>query len=159
MFCADTRGVLAHLDTSSPIGTKEVSILALTALARGARLDDFETGDVFAKVAAMRPPVPADQADSVRRLGQVLRPHLLARPAPTALAAVAGDHLEQWLSAFHDTGSQLADLAATGVLHRGLRSVLAQVVIFHWNRLSLSGGTQSALACAAVHALLPGDQP
>ena len=159
LFCADTRGILSHLATPGGLGVREASILALAAMARGARLDMFETGDMFAKIGSLRPPVPADRADEVRHLADVLRPHLLAHPDPAALSPVAGDHLEAWLAAFHTTGSQLADLAATGRLHRGLRSVLAQIVIFHWNRLSLSVGTQTALSAAAVHALLPGDQP
>lgn len=159
LFCADTRGVLAHLASPGGLGAKEASILALAALARGARLDMFETGDMFARIASLRPPVPAERAGEVRHLADGLRPHLLAHPDPAGLAPVAGDHLEAWISAFHTAGSQLAGLAATGRLHRGLRSVLAQIVIFHWNRLGLSVGTQTALSAAAVHALLPGDQP
>ncbi|PUB32589.1 thiopeptide-type bacteriocin biosynthesis protein [Promicromonospora sp. AC04] len=159
LFCADTRGILTHLASPSGLGIKEASVLAMAAMARGARLDMFETGDMFAKIASLRPPVPAERADEVRHLAGVLRPHLLAHPDPAALSPVAGDHLEAWVVAFHTAGSQLADLAATGRLHRGLRSVLAQIVIFHWNRLGLSVGTQTALSAAAVHALLPGDQP
>lgn len=157
LFCADTRGVLAHRAGPEGLGAREASLLALTALARGARLDMFETGDMFAKVAALRPPVPADRAEEVRHLATALRPHLLAHPDPAALATLVGDHLEPWVTAFETAGSQLADLASTGRLHRGLRSVLAQVVIFHWNRLGLSVGAQTALAGAAVHALLPGN--
>ncbi|MFJ3405434.1 thiopeptide-type bacteriocin biosynthesis protein [Promicromonospora sp. NPDC090134] len=159
LFCADTRGILEHRASPGGLGVKEATIAALAALARGARLDMFETGDMFAKIASLRPPVPAKRVEEVRRLADLLRPHLLAHPDPAALAPVAGDHLEPWVGAFHTAGSQLADLAATGQLRRGLRSVLAQIVIFHWNRLSLSVGTQTALSAAAVHALLPGDQP
>ncbi|GAA4720434.1 thiopeptide-type bacteriocin biosynthesis domain-containing protein [Promicromonospora umidemergens] len=157
LFCADTRGVLAHRAGPKGLGSRETSVLALAGLARGARLDMFETGDMFAKVAALRPPVPVERAEEVRHLAEALRPHLLAHPDPAELALIVGDHLELWMTAFQAAGSQLADLASTGHLQRGLRSVLAQVVIFHWNRLDLSVGAQTALAGAAVHALLPGD--
>lgn len=110
LFCADTRGILAHLSSPGGLGTKEASILALATLARGARLDMFETADLFGKVASLRPPVPADRADEVRHLAQTLRPHLLTHPDPTALTPVAGDYLEDWLGAFDTAGSQLADL-------------------------------------------------
>lgn len=159
LFCADTRGALAHLATDSTLGPREASFVLLGALTRGARLDAFETADVFAKVAALRPPVRDDKAGAVRRLAARLRPLLLTRPDTTTLAGTAGAHIGPWADAFGTAGSRLADLAATGRLHRGLRSVLAQVVIFHWNRLALTGTAQAALAGAAVHALLPGDNP
>jgi hypothetical protein len=40
---------------------------------------------------------------------------------------------------------------------RGLRAVLAHVVIFHWNRLGLPAVTQATLARAAASACLPED--
>src|SRR5699024_1537362 len=142
LFCADTTGVLTHLASGSVLGRKEVSLVLLSTLTRGARPDPFETADVFAKVAVRRPPVAPHQAIHVRRRAAVMRPHLVGRPNLDELAARAGTHLTTWAASFGQAGSLLADLAATGRLSRGLRSVLAQTVIFHWNRLGLSATEQ-----------------
>jgi hypothetical protein len=47
------------------------------------------------------------------------------------------------------------DAAVTGSLDRGLRSILAQIMIFHSNRLGLSAQAQGVLAHAAKAAVLP----
>ncbi len=57
--------------------------------------------------------------------------------------------LADWAAAFDNTGKELADLALNGVLQRGLRAVLAQHVIFAWNRLGLPHATQSLLSNTA----------
>ena len=53
LFCADSRAVLryAHLD-KPPIGRRELSVLLTIALLNAARLDWFEHGDVFARIAS-----------------------------------------------------------------------------------------------------------
>ncbi|QKG20105.1 hypothetical protein ACTIVE_1741 [Actinomadura verrucosospora] len=61
LFCADSRGVLEYVRTPAPgIGRRELSIILLHALLRGAGLDWFERGDVFHRVAQLRttPPDP-----------------------------------------------------------------------------------------------------
>jgi len=60
-----------------------------------------------------------------------------------------------WRCAFEEAGKHFADAASSGALTRGLRAVLAQVVIFHWNRLGLSAATQALLADAAARACIP----
>ena len=53
VFCADSPAALAA--TGTP-GGKERAILLIAAMTRAAALDPFETGDVWAKLAALRPP-------------------------------------------------------------------------------------------------------
>jgi thiopeptide-type bacteriocin biosynthesis protein len=55
----------------------------------------------------------------------------------------------EWAAAYATAGRELASLAATGHLHRGLRDVLAHHVIFAWNRLGLPYTTQAILAATA----------
>ncbi|MEU5994215.1 thiopeptide-type bacteriocin biosynthesis protein [Spirillospora sp. NPDC047418] len=159
VFCADSQGVLNYArHESSDVGRRELSIILLYALLQGAGLDWFENGDVFDRVACLRPPSPnpispdaADNlADNVRALiniaAQPTDPILtLSGPAESALA---------WRDAFRASGQRLGAAAAAGQLDRGLRSVLTHVVIFHWNRLGLSATTQGILARAAAAAFL-----
>ncbi|MEV6033541.1 thiopeptide-type bacteriocin biosynthesis protein [Nonomuraea sp. NPDC052116] len=160
LFYADSLGVLDYVRQNSPdLGRRELSIVLLHALLRAAGLDMFECGDVFARVAQLRP-APAD-ADTgrVEKLTANVRT-LLAVPvqldsgpfAPGGHAAFAAS----WLTAWQAAGNKLGRAAAEGRLDRGLRALLTHVVIFHWNRLGLSAATQGILACAATAAFLPG---
>ncbi|GAA3948296.1 hypothetical protein Aau02nite_11540 [Amorphoplanes auranticolor] len=159
LFCADSRGVLTYAVQQTPkLGRRELSLLLIRALQQHAGLDWFEAGDVFDRVAQMRP-IPAEtDTERVLTLATQMRPLLAVevRPdmplfAPTGPVAFAAP----WLSAFIHAGRHLGDAATTGSLDRGLRSILAQVVIFHWNRLGLSAHAQGALAHAAKAAVLP----
>ena len=88
-----------------------------------------------------------------------MRPHLaLAIQPDMPLFGPAGPvaYAAAWLAAFIQAGQELGEAAATGRLDRGLRAILAQIVIFHWNRLGLSAQTQGILAHAAKAAILPG---
>jgi hypothetical protein len=60
----------------------------------------------------------------------------------------------RWAEAFRRTGNALKEDVQAGTLERGLRWVLAYHVIFHWNRVGLSLGAQSALVLAARTAIL-----
>jgi thiopeptide-type bacteriocin biosynthesis protein len=62
-----------------------------------------------------------------------------------------------WLAAHVQAGQKLGTAANGGHLDRGLRAVLAQIVIFHWNRLGLPAHTQGILAHAAKAAILTRD--
>jgi thiopeptide-type bacteriocin biosynthesis protein len=62
-----------------------------------------------------------------------------------------------WLDAFTDAGRDLGDSARAGELERGLRAVLAHLVIFHWNRFGLPAATQGILARATTAVYLPED--
>ncbi|MER6007414.1 thiopeptide-type bacteriocin biosynthesis protein [Nonomuraea angiospora] len=160
LFCADSRGVLEYARQNAPgLGRRELSIVLINALLQAAGLDWFERGDVFARVAQVRP-VPAD-ADTARieKLAANVRT-LLAVPAhadsgpfapggPVAFAA-------PWLTAWQAAGDQLGHAAVEGRLNRGLRALLTHILIFHWNRLGLSAATQSILSRAAAAVFLPG---
>lgn len=159
LFCADARGVLDYARRDAPgLGRRELSVLLLSGLLRAAGLDGFECGDVFYKVAQLRPtPADADAARIEQLAGNVCT--LLSIPdlPNSALFASGGPvaHAAPWLAAFQTAGRQLGDAAAQGHLYRGIRAILTHVLIFHWNRLGLSASSQGVLARAATTALLP----
>ncbi|WP_328468787.1 thiopeptide-type bacteriocin biosynthesis protein [Actinoplanes sp. NBC_00393] len=158
LFCADSRGVLdyARHDLPEP-GRRELSLLLIAAMQQHAGLDWFEAGDVFARVAQMRP-VPDDTSEArIDVLAAKMAPLLAAPPTDTAsiVEQELGPHAVAWLTAFSEAGRKLGEAAAAGLLDRGLRAILAQIIIFHWNRLGLSARAQSILAYAAKTAILP----
>ena len=159
LFQADTSGILSYLrHEHPPLGRREMSLLLISAMLAGAGLDWFERGDVFLRTAAMRPP----QVDAVKlaklteQLTSILRvpagsgSPLFADGGPAAFAV-------DWREAFEEAGRRFAAAAASGTLTRGLRAVLAHVLIFHWNRLGLSASTQAILTTAAARTCIPTD--
>ncbi|MEV0624155.1 thiopeptide-type bacteriocin biosynthesis protein [Nonomuraea sp. NPDC050404] len=161
LFHHDSRHLLDHLTTAHPHPDAshhcELAILLCTALMRAASQDWYEQGDIWARVAAHRQPAlpRLDQLDRVRRLMSVDLT-TLCRPG-----AALADHAE-WANAFTTTGRQLAELAHSGRLDRGLRAVLAHHVIFTCNRHGLPHTTQAALATTATTAVFgldPQQQP
>ncbi|MGH3698837.1 MAG: thiopeptide-type bacteriocin biosynthesis protein, partial [Pseudonocardiaceae bacterium] len=58
-----------------------------------------------------------------------------------------------WLTAFEEAGRQLRVLRESGQLTRGIRAATALHVIFHWNRIGITGATQAVLAQAAKEAI------
>ncbi len=159
LFCADSRGVLTYLRHPHPgIGRRELSILLISALLCAAGLDWFERGDVFARLARLRPTPPETDTPRINALADDLRTLLAVPTHPdSALFAPGGPvaFAAPWLTAFHDAGHHLGNATADGRLERGLRAVLTHLVIFHWNRFGLSATTQGILARAATAALLP----
>jgi thiopeptide-type bacteriocin biosynthesis protein len=159
LFHADSRGILDYLrrhDHTAPlestIGRRELSVLLCSALLRSAGQEWHEHGDVWHRVAQMRP-LPSntpldrlrDMAGGLRRLMTVdTNPHgtLLGPDGPLAFAA-------PWAAAFDQAGRSLGHAARDGTLQRGVRDILAHHVIFHWNRLGLAANTQAVLARAA----------
>jgi thiopeptide-type bacteriocin biosynthesis protein len=163
LFCADSHHALAYFGRSEPrVQRRELSLLLLGALLHAAGLDWFERGDVFARVAQLRPAPAGTDTARVDALAGTMRA-LLAVPAdthgplfsPDGRAAFAAD----WLGGFITAGTRLRDAATSGALDRGLRTIAAHLVIFHWNRLGLSAVTQGVLAYAATTAFLPRDSP
>ena len=62
LFCADSSPALEQ--TGNP-GNKERCVLLISAMNRAAGLDPFEAGDVWAKVADLRPTIePSAQGRS-----------------------------------------------------------------------------------------------
>jgi thiopeptide-type bacteriocin biosynthesis protein len=159
LFCADSHGVLDYAQQPSPsLGRRELSLLLINAMLHAAGFDWFERGDVFARVAQLRPTPPAADATRVNALAENVR-ILLVVPTgsdsplfgpggPVAFAA-------PWLAAFATAGHLLGKAATSGTLDRGVRAVLTHIVIFHWNRLGLSATAQGILAQAASSAILP----
>jgi thiopeptide-type bacteriocin biosynthesis protein len=159
LFCADSRGVLNYLRHDTPgLGRRELSILLLGGLMHAAGLDGFECGDVFDRVARLRPAPAATDTARIGLLADNVRV-LLSIPnlSDSELFMPGGPvaHAAPWLAAFRTAGRQLGDDATQGHLDRGLRAILTHVVIFHWNRFGLSAASQSILARAAATALLP----
>jgi thiopeptide-type bacteriocin biosynthesis protein len=146
------------LQTMPALGRREMSVLLLNALFGAAGLDPFEAGDVFDRVAHLRPTPVEDGTARLNRLADQLRALLMTPLDSDHLLFVAGGALNfaaPWLDAHHVAGRALGDAATNGQLSRGLRALLSQVVIFHWNRLGLTATTQGVLARAATMALLP----
>jgi thiopeptide-type bacteriocin biosynthesis protein len=154
LFCADTNGILAYLRRDDPpLGRREISVLLISAMLSAAGLDWHEHGDVFARVAAMRPEPTSGTAEQTAQLAGQLRT-LLAVPAAEVFSGDAST-AARWHTGFTDAGHRLADASSSGTLSRGLRAVLAHDIIFHWNRLGLRSETQAILARAAMSAYLP----
>lgn len=158
LFCADTHGVLDYLRHKEPsLGRRELSILLLNGLLHATGLDTFERGDVFHRVAQLRP-TPADAyTPRIEELAENVRALFSIPVLPNSQPFTADGPVIQaaWLSAFHTAGYRLGDASAQGRLDRGLRAILTHIVIFHWNRLGLSTTSQSILAQAATTAFLP----
>ncbi|WP_431884236.1 thiopeptide-type bacteriocin biosynthesis protein [Micromonospora gifhornensis] len=158
LFCADSRGILTYLRQPQPaLGRRELSLLLLGGLLQAAGLDWFERGDVFARVAQLRP--IDDITDTrIHALTASLRGLLAIAPdTDNALFAASGvvPSAAPWHAAYAHAGRALAAAATAGTLHRGLRAVISHIVIFHWNRLGLPARTQGILARAALEAFLP----
>ncbi|MEU9067291.1 methyltransferase, FxLD system [Streptomyces sp. NPDC048306] len=146
LFHSDSRHLLTYQPSSKHLGRRETAVLLASVMMRGAGLDWFEQGDVWAKVAALRPadnpPPPeraAELAPPIRKL-MTADAHSLWRPG-----GPLHPH-EEWVTAFERAGATLADLAGRGALTRGLRAVIAHHVIFHANRAGLLRDDQSALS-------------
>lgn len=161
LFCADSQGVLAYaLNSRSSLGRRELSVLLCAAMMRSAGLDWFECGDVFDRVARLRPAPATAGSAQIGKLAASVRT-LLTVPTheDATLFAPSGpaEYGRQWLAAFEKAGRELGEAAGNGTLERGVRAVFTHILIFHWNRLGLAASTQSILARAAALAVLPRD--
>ncbi|WP_414942711.1 thiopeptide-type bacteriocin biosynthesis protein [Amycolatopsis sp. cmx-11-51] len=152
LFHMDSRHILAYLGSDRSAAAeaddqrRELSILLCSALMRSAQQDWHEQGDVWARVAEHRTLPPDTPADRLRGLEPGLRRLMTV---DTAKLLQNNGTLAGWATAFTEAGAQLGELATGGVLRRGLRAVLANHVIFAWNRLGLSHTRQSILANVA----------
>jgi thiopeptide-type bacteriocin biosynthesis protein len=136
----------------SVLGDRETSLLVCTALLRGAGQDWHEQGDVWHRVAQMRP-LPADvPPQRLPDLADKMRTLLALDTESTP--ELRDPHTRSWLAAARGAGHALGDLGRHGTLQRGLRDVLAHHVIFHWNRLGLTTTAQAVLAHTAVAIIL-----
>ncbi|MER6352822.1 methyltransferase, FxLD system [Streptomyces sp. NPDC001634] len=154
LFHSDSRHLLTYEPSPKHLGRRETAVLLASAMMRSAGLDWFEQGDVWAKVAALRPtstpPPPeraAELAPAMRKL-MTTDAHGLCRPD-----GPLHPH-DDWATAFERAGATLADLANRGALTRGLRAVITHHVIFHANRAGLLRDDQSALSNIAREVIM-----
>ncbi|MGW0708181.1 thiopeptide-type bacteriocin biosynthesis protein [Streptomyces sp. NPDC002643] len=149
LFQRDSRSLMGFLQSDAGRHRRETSLMLCSLMMRSAGLDWYEQGDVWARVSAHRAPHPgAEQVHSDRLLAAV---HRLLSVNGEDLMRTGGplDHATDWSSAYADAGRELAHLASSGHLHRGLRDVLAHHVLFAWNRLGLPYTTQATLTATA----------
>ncbi|MGW3071666.1 methyltransferase, FxLD system [Kitasatospora sp. NPDC001132] len=152
LFHTDSRHLMARAAKLGPpaLGRTETFVVLVSAMLRAAGPDWYEQGDVWAKFAAERPTPPplaperaAALTTRMRRL-MTLDTRQLSRPGEP----LAG-HTD-WVDAFEETGQDLVRLARDGRLTRGLRAVLAHLMIFHANRAGVPVEHQSASAARAL---------
>ncbi len=153
LFCADSRAALTQAGRPE---SRERCVLLVATMLRAAQLDRFEAGDVWAKVAAMRP--SAEPPTGIRRARALTSTRRLIHTDATRLESPYTAWAER-LTAFEDTGRRLHTLADNGRLTRGLRAVLAHHVVFTLNRAGLSAGTQAALAWLATQSCFADTEP
>ncbi len=171
LFHADSRSILGYVLRPPPAapgevstGRRELSILLCTALLRGAGQEWHEQGDVWHRVAHLRPLPPGTPAGTLREMTAGLRRLMTADAQPGgALFGPRGPlaFAAPWAAAFSAAGRSLGAAASSGTLDRGVRDILAHHVIFHWNRLGLADRSQGILARAARDTILgqPGTAP
>ncbi|WP_327155531.1 methyltransferase, FxLD system [Streptomyces tubercidicus] len=154
LFHEDSRHLLTYQPGPGRLGRRETAVLLTSAMMRAANLDWFEQGDVWAKVAALRPDTealaPARAAALVPAMQKLLTVDARSLCRPTGPL----DGHAEWVTAFERAGTTLAFLAAGGGLTRGLRAVIAHHVIFHANRAVLPLDDQSAMSNIAREAVM-----
>jgi protein-L-isoaspartate(D-aspartate) O-methyltransferase len=155
LFAADSHYLLGHLADNSPRLLREIPVILATRLLRAARQDWYEQGDCW------------EQMDTHRRddHGPTLEPDTGTVGSVLALLSAGGDtpstplhERPEWASAFEDTGRRIAALAGRGTLARGQRAVLAQHLLFLFNRHGVPAPDQHLLAAAACQAIF-GTEP
>lgn len=157
----DSRHLLAYLTATAhePATRRQRELFTLLAstMLRGADLDWYEQGDVWARVAAHRDP-PDHLSTTQRHTLQAQIRRLMSVDTSTLPDSGALASIPRWSAAYETAGRELAQLNAEGRLRRGLRDVLAHQVIFAANRFGVPATTQAALANAATAAVF-GDTP
>ncbi|MDT3396322.1 thiopeptide-type bacteriocin biosynthesis protein [Streptomyces sp. B1866] len=159
LFHADSRGFLDYLcrhDPGAPperrIERRELSVLLLSLLMRGAGQEWFEQGDVWSRVAERRPLPPGTPLDRLPGMKPGLRRLMTVDTSASSTLMKNGGSLAfiaDWAAAFEAAGQALGKAARDGELGRGARALLAHHVIFHWNRIGLPTRAQAILAMAA----------
>lgn len=147
LFCADSRHLLRYL-IASPADRREHALVLCTALMRAAGLDWPEQGDVWARIAEQRAGIPGQAPDDGNRepFADGIRHLLLGEPRHDAVDP-------GWTGAFTAAGQALGTLREQGSLTRGIRAVITQHAIFHFNRIGIPAASQAVLARAAADAV------
>lgn len=156
LFHADSRRLLDYLHTAEkPDRRRELALILAGTLLRGAHLDWYEQGDVWARLAGHRfisaelPEPGSPPAARIQTLITATEHHM---HSPLHMAP-------SWGEAYERAGHQLAALFEQGGLTRGLRAVLAHVVLFCWNRIGIPAAEQGLYAATAARLIFGGIPP
>lgn len=128
----------------------EVYVLLATRLIRAAGLDLLEQGDVWARVAAHRPP-----PDTVTAANRRAVRHLIFSGPDTPSSPL--HQAPTWSVAVETAGNELAELTATGLLKRGLRAVITELLLSMANRHGIHAAQLATLSTAAHHVIVQED--
>lgn len=161
IFHADSNGYLEFRKASrnNPGESPDpalVSLLTTTHMFRAAGIETTEHGDIWARVAEQRPPLPPGPglASQTAKASTVLRVDLRQLTATDPRFS----SVEAWAMNLDECGRRLGDLWRAGAIDAGIRGILARIVIFHWNRIGLRVRQQSLLAAAAQAAFHAGEE-
>ncbi|MGQ0775400.1 MAG: methyltransferase, FxLD system [Pseudonocardiales bacterium] len=155
LFCADSRAALAaagRADHRGP-GPRETATLLVSALLRAADLDWYEQGDVWAKVSDHRPAPALPSSEHLAKAYSAMRRLMTVEGAAAPVQASEPGWMLR-LAAFETAGHELAQLARSGQIQRGLRAILAHHLIFAFNRAGLAASEQSALSYLAKEVVM-----
>jgi protein-L-isoaspartate(D-aspartate) O-methyltransferase len=153
LFCADSPAALAETGSAY---AKERCVLLISTMNRSAGLDPFEIGDVWGKIANLRPAIDPPTGD--RRTAALAA----MRRLMNADAAKRDNTEPGWperVAAFEKAGQRLTRLAAEIQLTRGLRAVLAHHAIFTFNRAAVPVAEQAAAAWLGQRVAFADDEP
>lgn len=149
--CHDAHHLTGHLTRHRRhLYRCEMFLVLATRLLRAAGLDLEEQGDVWARVAAYRPPPDIVTAPTRRAVR-----HLIFSGTDTTTSPLR--HVPAWSDAAETTGRDLAGLAGSGQLTRGLRAVLANVLLFTANRHGIHSPALAVLSTAAHRVIFQED--
>jgi protein-L-isoaspartate(D-aspartate) O-methyltransferase len=154
VFHYDSRHILARAARvgAPALGQRETLVMLCSVMLRAAGLDWYEQGDVWARLASLRPAETAAISPE-RTAALVPAMHRLMTTDARSLCTPGHDGplapYNEWATAFEAAGQSLADLARHGRLSRGLRAVLAHHILFHANRAGLPITDQGTLAALA----------
>ena len=150
LFHADCRHLLEHLAHADQDHHRELAVILATRLLRAAGLDWSEQGDCWMQLSTHRTPGAGAVEPSPATVAAV---HQLIT-ATTDTASSPLHTAPAWVDAVEHAGRRLADLAAQGVLTRGLRGMLTQHLLFLFNRHGIAAHDQYVLATAASRTVL-----
>ncbi|MGW2590327.1 methyltransferase, FxLD system [Streptomyces sp. NPDC001515] len=145
LFHEDSRHLLTYVSGPGRLGRSETAVLLMSSMMRAANLDWFEQGDVWSKVAELRPAVTGPAREQSVALLPAVRKLMSTEARSLCRAGGPLNGQAEWVAAFERAGTTLAYLAAQGELTRGLRAVVAHHLIFHANRAGLPAADQHTL--------------
>jgi thiopeptide-type bacteriocin biosynthesis protein len=159
LFHADSRELLTYISRHTaektnhpPLGRKELSVLLLSTLMRGAGQEWSEQCDIWHRVERSRPLPPDTPLDRLRAMRPGMQKLLILDLGPKS-DLLRGDgplaSLSTWFEVFAKGGRQLGEAVRTGRVERGIRDIAERHILFHWNRMGLPQRQQSVVARVA----------